>query len=315
MRTLLPCAACAGKSRRGILVNWVENASFEKIRKLLEIFERERHHEVLLTLKNLGDFSGNPASYSVPVIRRPLPIEIVEGEHYITADLLNLLLGNSSPAREPKAEVAGRELVICTQPGQPSSTSEDSCPAPQASRQGERGSRLERLPLARKGSRPAPQVLKRRKGTSEQQKLSGAGVEDFVPWVPFISSHPPDWEEEDEGDEMSDLVHNFAARKLKRDASFKRVVDVIPEVARGKGPDVQEIVILGSLEMGLNDQSDLENTTLVESGEAFPTPAAIQVIHPPEQAFGKLERPRYTRAEQSRPRLLDRLLLNSYLPP
>ena len=154
--TLLLCAACAGKSRRGKLVNWVEKASFEKIRKLLEIFERERHYKVLLTLKNLGDLSRNSAPYIVPVIPRPLPTEIVEGEHYVTTDLLNLLLGSSSPAREPKTKAAGRELVILTQPGQPSFASEDSGPAPQASRQGERGSHLERLPLARKGSRPAP---------------------------------------------------------------------------------------------------------------------------------------------------------------
>ena len=113
-RTLLLCAACAGKSRRGKLVNWVENDSFEKIRKLLEIFERERHHKVLLTLKNLGDLSCNPAPYNVPVISHPLPTEIVEGEHYITTDLLNLLPGNSSPAREPETKAAGRELVIRT---------------------------------------------------------------------------------------------------------------------------------------------------------------------------------------------------------
>ena len=114
---------------------------------------------------------------------------------------------------------------------------------------------------------------------------------------------------------MSDLVHNFAARKRKRDASFKRVVDAIPEVAGGEGPDVQPIVILGSLKMGSNDQLDLENTTLVESGEASPTPTAIQVIHPPEQAPGRPERPLHTRTERSRPRLSDRLLLNLYHPP
>ena len=55
------------------MVNWVEKASFEKIRKLLEISELERHHKVLLTLKNLDDLSRNPAPYSVPVILRPLP--------------------------------------------------------------------------------------------------------------------------------------------------------------------------------------------------------------------------------------------------
>ena len=38
---------------------------------------------------------------------------------------------------------------------------------------------------------------------------------------------------------------------------------------------MQEIVILGSPEIGLNDQPDLENTTLMESGEASLTPVAI----------------------------------------
>ena len=113
-QTLLLCAACAGKSWRGKLVNWVEKASFENIRKLLEIFEWERHHEVLLTLKNLGDLSRNPAPYNVLVILRPLPTKIVDREHYVTADLLNLLSGSSSPGREPETEVAGRELLICT---------------------------------------------------------------------------------------------------------------------------------------------------------------------------------------------------------
>ena len=99
-------------------------------------------------------------------------------------------------------------------------------------------------------------------------------MENFVPWVPPISSHPPDREKEEE-EEMSNLVHNFAARKQKRDASFKRVVDVVPEVAGGEGLDVQAIVISGSPEMGSNDQLDLENATLVESREASPTPATI----------------------------------------
>ena len=63
---------------------------------------------------------------------------------------------------------------------------------------------------------------------SGRKKVPRAEVEDFVPWVPPISSHPPDWEEEEEGDEMCDLVHNFVARKRKHDASFKRAVDAIP---------------------------------------------------------------------------------------
>ena len=41
-QTLLLCATCVGKSRRGKLVNLVENASFEKLWKLLEIFRAGR---------------------------------------------------------------------------------------------------------------------------------------------------------------------------------------------------------------------------------------------------------------------------------
>ena len=45
---------------------------------------------------------------------------------------------------------------------------------------------------------------------------------------------------------------------------------------------MQAIVISGSPKMGLNDQPSLENVTLVESKEASPVPAAIQVVHPPK---------------------------------
>ena len=122
----------------------------------------------------------------------------MEGEHFVTVDLLNLISGSSSPAREAESESAGSELVISTQLVHPSSASEDSGPTPQASRQGERGSCLERLPLERKGSHPAPRTLKRRKGTHGCQNIPRAGVEDFVPWVLPISNRPSDWEEEEE---------------------------------------------------------------------------------------------------------------------
>ena len=199
-------------------------------------------------------------------------------------------------------------------PEQPFSTNEDSGPAPRASRQGEGGSCLERLPLARKDSRPAPRAVKRKKGTPGKKKVPRPGGQISSLRFPLISSHPPDREEEEEGEEMSDLVHNFDARKLKRDASFKRAIDVVPEEAVREGPNVQAIVISSSPEMGSNNQQDLENATLVESREASPTPTVIQVIHPPEQAPSRPERPLYTLAEHSRPRLPDQLILNSYHP-
>ena len=88
-RILLLYIFCTGKSQRGKLVNWVEKASFKKIQRLLEISERERHHEILLTTKNLHELSRSPSPYIIPVIPRPLPTKIVEREHYIIADLLN----------------------------------------------------------------------------------------------------------------------------------------------------------------------------------------------------------------------------------
>ena len=111
-------------------MHWVERASFVKISRLLEIFEQGRHHEALLTVKNLHDLSRHPSPYSVPIIPRPLPSEIVVGEHFVAADLLSLIPDGSSPAREAESEASSRELVINTQPSQPSSASEDSGSAP-----------------------------------------------------------------------------------------------------------------------------------------------------------------------------------------
>ena len=90
----------------------MEKDGFKNIKKLLEIFEREWHHEILLTVKNLHDLSRNPSPYILPVIPHSLPIEIVEGEHYVIANLLSLVLGSSSPAQTSETEVVGRELVI-----------------------------------------------------------------------------------------------------------------------------------------------------------------------------------------------------------
>ena len=132
-------------------------------------------------MKNLHDLSRHPSPYSVPIILRPLPSKIVEGEHFVTAELLSLIPGSSSLAREAESKATGRELVVSTQSAQPSSTSKDFNPTPQASRQVKGGSRLERPPLERKGSSPAPQVSKKKKVTLRRQKATGAGAKDFIP--------------------------------------------------------------------------------------------------------------------------------------
>ena len=86
-----------------------------------------------------------------------------------------------------------------------------------------------------KDSRPAPQALKKKKGTLRRQKVVGAGAEDFIPWLPPISRRSSDRGEKEEDNKMFGLVHNFAARKRKRDASLKQAADAVPELARGSG--------------------------------------------------------------------------------
>ena len=94
-------------------------------------------------------------------------------------------------------------------------------------------------------------------------------MEDFVPWVSLISSRPPTREEEEDEDDMPDLVHNFGARKRKRGASFKRVIDATPEVTgeanqqpNDESSDVQAIVVSDLLEMGFHGQSAFEDCSL-----------------------------------------------------
>ena len=68
-------------------MKWVEKLSIEKIRQLLEIFERERHYQVLLTRENISAVRHNLTPYTLPVIPPPLPSNVVEGEHFVLADV------------------------------------------------------------------------------------------------------------------------------------------------------------------------------------------------------------------------------------
>ena len=111
---------------------------------------------MLLTLKNIADVRQNLALYSLPIIPCPLPSEIVDWEHFVTADLLHLISGSASSSRDPEAVIPGRELVAQTQSVLSASTSGGSGFAQPAPSRGDRSSRLERIPLARRGTNPAP---------------------------------------------------------------------------------------------------------------------------------------------------------------
>ena len=89
-------------------MDWVEKSSFEKIRWLLEIFEQERHYKVLLTPDNISVVRRNPALYTLLVIPRPLPSDIVEGEHFVIADLRRLISSSTRPFGDPVIEASSR---------------------------------------------------------------------------------------------------------------------------------------------------------------------------------------------------------------
>ena len=86
----------------------MEKSSIEKIRRLLEISERFCHCQVLLTSENISVVRHNLAPYTVPVIPRPLPSHVVEGEHFVIADLRRLVSGNASSSRNPVIEASSR---------------------------------------------------------------------------------------------------------------------------------------------------------------------------------------------------------------
>ena len=54
-----------GKRRRGRLVSWIDKASLDRIRWLLEITEAEHSCELLLSVKNLRELGTSPFRYIV----------------------------------------------------------------------------------------------------------------------------------------------------------------------------------------------------------------------------------------------------------
>ena len=99
------------------------------------------------------------------------------------ADLLSLAPSSLAPAKNVETEMVGGELVISTHFRHPSLPGEDSGPILEESKKDNRGSRLERLPFKKKGSRPSPQASKKGRRAPERLRIPEEGMKDFVPWV------------------------------------------------------------------------------------------------------------------------------------
>ena len=79
------------------------NCMFLNISRWLKITEMERS-EILLFVKNSQELGSSPFPYIAPIIPRPLPGEVVGGEHFFLADLLKSISSTYSQAgsaREP----------------------------------------------------------------------------------------------------------------------------------------------------------------------------------------------------------------------
>ena len=123
---------------------------------MLEIKEVERNHELLLTVGNLRELGTSPFPYIIPIVPHSLPIELIEIEHFVFADLFNLNSGNSSQevsAQEDQTEATTGTLVRSSRATQPQS--------PQ----------------------PSPRPKKKKKENkmrARQTKATDIGLEDFV---------------------------------------------------------------------------------------------------------------------------------------
>nr|CAN72789.1 hypothetical protein VITISV_025818 [Vitis vinifera] len=76
-----------GSHKRGRLVEWVEKASFDRLNKLFKITTIERHHQTLLSARNLLAVVQEPQPYVLNIFLRQLPKVVVPGEHFVLKDL------------------------------------------------------------------------------------------------------------------------------------------------------------------------------------------------------------------------------------
>ena len=303
-------------------MNWVKKSSFEKIRRLSEIFEQERHYKVLLTLDNISAVRRNPSPYTLPIIPRPLPSDIMEGEHFVIADLQRLISSSAHPSGDPVVEASSRVQGAGSASGSSTSPSEDSNSAHPIPSQRTRSSRPERLPLPGRVAGSAPRVVKiKHKGAAGRRNAPGSKGEDFVPWVSFEHEDFQDLEEEEREERMTGLLDSYAARKRQRQLSSGIEFDIAPAQAAGPsqpaaegGSEVQVIIIPGSPESGPIDQTEPAGVARIESKEADPVPSALQVIPPSDRDEGQPSRLKFIRSELPRPTLPEQIITNCYAP-
>ena len=97
----------------------------------------------------------SPAPYSLPIIPGSLLVETVEGEHFVTSDMLSLLAGRAPSTGDLEAKASHREQASRASPVSLTLTRDFSSASPGPGLD-KRGIRPARLPLPRKGTGFAP---------------------------------------------------------------------------------------------------------------------------------------------------------------
>ena len=310
-------------------MKWVEKSNIEKIHRLLEIFERESHYQVMLTRENISAVRHDPDPYTLPVIPRSLPSNVVEGEHFVIADVRRLVSGSASSSRDSVVEASSwvqgaRSSSRSSAFSSRGSSSPSSAPSRRARR--DRPERF--LPLAQV-SGAAPRVVKvKRKRALESRNAPGSRCENFIPWVPDDTDGPQDLEEEERVERMTGLLDRYAARKRKRQVSSSGELDAAPvqsaklsqpaaddqPAADGSSVD-QAITIPGSPELGPTGGAEPDGASRSESNEGDPAPRALQVIPPSDRGEEKPSKSKYMRSGLPKPNQPDQVITHNYLPP
>ena len=131
--------------------------------RLSEISKQERHYKVLLTPDNIYVVRRNLAPYTLPIIPRPLPSDIVEGEHFVIADLRRLISSSARPFGDPVVEASSRVQGAGSASGSSTSPSEDSGSAHPVPSRRTKSSRPEWLPSPERVAGSALRVVKIRR--------------------------------------------------------------------------------------------------------------------------------------------------------
>ena len=306
-------------------MKWVEKSSIEKIRRLLEISERERHCQVLLTRENIYVVRNNPAPYTLPVIPRPLPSNVVEGEHFVLTDVRRLASSSVSSSRDLVVEASSQVQGARSSLRSPTSLSRVSDSSSTTDREAI-GQGFERVLPLTQVAKAAPRVVKvKRKRALKRRNALGSRSEDFVPWIPNRSNDSQNLEEDEHMEREAGLLDRYATRKRKRQVSSSGESDAAPVPSADLGQPVTKdqptadgssgdrvITILGSPELGPSIGPELDRS---ESNEDDPASRALQIIPPSYPGEGSRSRSEFTCSGMPKPKRPDHVITHNYIPP